>query len=45
MWEMMTAHLLPNNENIKKGEDDSFALVGRFTNDHVSNCIFESIIV
>ncbi|KAB2600689.1 proline iminopeptidase [Pyrus ussuriensis x Pyrus communis] len=26
MWEMMTAHLLPNNENIKRGEDDKFSL-------------------
>ncbi|ONH92132.1 hypothetical protein PRUPE_8G157100 [Prunus persica] len=26
MWEMMTAHLFPNNDNIKKGEDDKFSL-------------------
>ncbi|ESR35926.1 hypothetical protein CICLE_v10030436mg [Citrus x clementina] len=26
-WEMMTAHLLPNEENIKRGEDDIFSLV------------------
>ncbi|KAB2604645.1 proline iminopeptidase [Pyrus ussuriensis x Pyrus communis] len=26
MWEMMTAHLLPNNENIKKAEDNKFSL-------------------
>lgn len=26
-WEMMTAHLLPNEENIKKGDDDAFSLV------------------
>ncbi|KAJ4965610.1 hypothetical protein NE237_017459 [Protea cynaroides] len=25
-WEMMTAHLLPNEENIKKGNDDKFSL-------------------
>ncbi|XP_022984887.1 proline iminopeptidase [Cucurbita maxima] len=25
-WEMMTAHLLPNEENIKRGEDDKFSL-------------------
>uniref|UniRef100_A0A9I9DHI4 Proline iminopeptidase n=1 Tax=Cucumis melo TaxID=3656 RepID=A0A9I9DHI4_CUCME len=25
-WEMMTAHLLPNEENIKRGEDDNFSL-------------------
>ncbi|XP_010647982.1 proline iminopeptidase isoform X2 [Vitis vinifera] len=25
-WEMMTAHLLPNEENIKKGDDDKFSL-------------------
>ena len=25
---MMTAHLLPNEENIKKGDDDYFSLVG-----------------
>ncbi|KAB1208302.1 Proline iminopeptidase [Morella rubra] len=25
-WEMMTAHLLPNEENIKKGDDDNFSL-------------------
>lgn len=34
MWEMMTAHLLPNNENIKRGEDDSFSLVGWFNNEY-----------
>ncbi|KAG4945473.1 hypothetical protein JHK87_041480 [Glycine soja] len=28
-WEMMTAHLLPNEENIKKGDDDYFSL-GRY---------------
>ncbi|KAL5231198.1 hypothetical protein ABZP36_029974 [Zizania latifolia] len=26
MWEMMTAHLIQNNENIKRGEDDKFSL-------------------
>ncbi|XP_059649190.1 uncharacterized protein LOC132295108 isoform X2 [Cornus florida] len=26
-WEMMTAHLLPNEENIKKGDDDKFSLL------------------
>ncbi|XP_021814533.1 proline iminopeptidase isoform X1 [Prunus avium] len=26
MWEMMTAHLFPNNDNIKRGEDDKFSL-------------------
>lgn len=26
-WEMETAHLLPNEENIKKGDDDVFSLV------------------
>ncbi|KAJ0971810.1 hypothetical protein J5N97_019769 [Dioscorea zingiberensis] len=25
-WELMTAHLIPNEENIKKGEDDRFNL-------------------
>ncbi|RWR77932.1 proline iminopeptidase-like protein isoform X1 [Cinnamomum micranthum f. kanehirae] len=25
-WEMMTAHLLPNDENIKKGDSDAFSL-------------------
>ncbi|GAA0173620.1 serine protease [Lithospermum erythrorhizon] len=25
-WEMMTAHLLPNEENIKKGDDGDFSL-------------------
>ncbi|KAJ0009886.1 hypothetical protein Pint_33560 [Pistacia integerrima] len=25
-WEMMTAHLLPNEDNIKKGDDDYFSL-------------------
>lgn len=25
-WEMMTAHLHPNDENIKKGDDDKFSL-------------------
>ncbi|XP_004250732.2 proline iminopeptidase [Solanum lycopersicum] len=25
-WEMMTSHLLPNEENIKKGDDDDFSL-------------------
>ncbi|KAK3193207.1 hypothetical protein Dsin_024517 [Dipteronia sinensis] len=25
-WEMMTAHLLPNEENIKRGDDDKFSL-------------------
>lgn len=25
-WEMMTAHLLPNEENIKRGDDDAFSL-------------------
>ncbi|KAF3792168.1 Proline iminopeptidase [Nymphaea thermarum] len=25
-WELMTAHLLPNEENIQKGDDDSFSL-------------------
>ncbi|KAF6136787.1 hypothetical protein GIB67_020109 [Kingdonia uniflora] len=29
-WEMMTAHLLPNEDNIKKGDDDKFALVSSF---------------
>ncbi|KAF8715808.1 hypothetical protein HU200_026760 [Digitaria exilis] len=26
MWEMMTAHLIQNNDNIKRGEDDKFSL-------------------
>lgn len=26
-WELMTAHLIPNEANIKKGEDDTFNLV------------------
>ena len=26
-WELMTAHLIQNEENVKKGEDDSFSLV------------------
>nr|BAK03239.1 predicted protein [Hordeum vulgare subsp. vulgare] len=26
MWEMMTAHLIQNHENIKRGEDDKFSL-------------------
>ncbi|KAF9665884.1 hypothetical protein SADUNF_Sadunf16G0171300 [Salix dunnii] len=25
-WEMMTVHLLPNEENIKRGDDDNFSL-------------------
>ncbi|XP_058189657.1 proline iminopeptidase [Rhododendron vialii] len=25
-WEMMTAHLIPNEEHIKKGDDDKFSL-------------------
>ncbi|KAK4708786.1 hypothetical protein R3W88_029711 [Solanum pinnatisectum] len=25
-WEMMTSHLLPNEENIKRGDDDDFSL-------------------
>ncbi|GMQ01281.1 hypothetical protein CsSME_00047975 [Camellia sinensis var. sinensis] len=25
-WELMTAHLLPNEDNIKKGDDDKFSL-------------------
>ncbi|EOX97279.1 Proline iminopeptidase isoform 2 [Theobroma cacao] len=25
-WEMMTAHLLPNDDNIKRGDDDNFSL-------------------
>ncbi|KAJ8452907.1 hypothetical protein Cgig2_014670 [Carnegiea gigantea] len=25
-WEMMTAHLIPNEENIKRGDDDNFSL-------------------
>nr|GMC85522.1 proline iminopeptidase [Ipomoea batatas] len=25
-WEMMTAHLLPNEENVKRGDDDNFSL-------------------
>lgn len=25
-WEMMTAHLIPNEENIKRGDDDQFSL-------------------
>ncbi|EPS69083.1 proline iminopeptidase, partial [Genlisea aurea] len=25
-WEMMTAHLLPNNDSIKRGDDDEFCL-------------------
>ncbi|XP_017971953.1 PREDICTED: proline iminopeptidase isoform X2 [Theobroma cacao] len=28
-WEMMTAHLLPNDDNIKRGDDDNFSL-GRY---------------
>uniref|UniRef100_R7WEX8 Proline iminopeptidase n=1 Tax=Aegilops tauschii TaxID=37682 RepID=R7WEX8_AEGTA len=30
-WEMMTAHLLQNHENIKRGEDDKFSLASSFT--------------
>ncbi|KAF0925231.1 hypothetical protein E2562_015641 [Oryza meyeriana var. granulata] len=26
MWEMMTAHLIQNHENIRRGEDDKFSL-------------------
>lgn len=26
-WELTTAHLIPNEENIRKGADDNFALV------------------
>ncbi|CAL4894326.1 unnamed protein product [Urochloa decumbens] len=26
MWEMMTAHLIQNNDNVKRGEDDKFSL-------------------
>ncbi|XP_074275838.1 proline iminopeptidase isoform X1 [Silene latifolia] len=25
-WEMMTAHMMPNEENIKRGDDDKFSL-------------------
>uniref|UniRef100_A0A803MC62 Proline iminopeptidase n=1 Tax=Chenopodium quinoa TaxID=63459 RepID=A0A803MC62_CHEQI len=28
-WEMMTAHLIPNEDNIKRGDDDDFSL-GRY---------------
>lgn len=27
-WEMMTAHLIPNEDNVKRGDDDYFSLVG-----------------
>ncbi|KAB2636142.1 proline iminopeptidase [Pyrus ussuriensis x Pyrus communis] len=41
MWEMMTAHLLPNNENIKKGEDDKFSLAfARIENHYFVNTGF-----
>lgn len=26
-WELMTAHLIQNEENVKRGEDDGFSLV------------------
>ncbi|MFS7979353.1 putative prolyl aminopeptidase [Helianthus anomalus] len=29
-WEMMTAHLIPNDETIKKGDSDEFSLVFSF---------------
>jgi len=29
-WEMMTAHLIPNEENIKRGDDDNFSLVSLY---------------
>ena len=31
MWEMMTAHLIQNNDNIKRGEDDKFSLASPLT--------------
>lgn len=27
MWEMKTAHLIPNEDTIKRGENDDFSLV------------------
>ncbi|WVZ99231.1 hypothetical protein U9M48_044560 [Paspalum notatum var. saurae] len=30
-WEMMTAHLIQNNDNIKRGEDDKFSLASPLT--------------
>lgn len=30
MWEMKTAHLIPNEETIKRGENDEFSLVSYF---------------
>ncbi|AQK87577.1 Proline iminopeptidase [Zea mays] len=31
MWEMMTAQLIQNNDNIKRGEDDEFSLASPLT--------------
>lgn len=30
---MMTAHLVPNEENIKKGDDDVFSLVSQYNDE------------
>jgi proline iminopeptidase len=38
MWEMMTAHLIQNHENIKRGEDDKFSLVSPFLLHHFLRC-------
>ncbi|KAG8068040.1 hypothetical protein GUJ93_ZPchr0005g14445 [Zizania palustris] len=38
MWEMMTVHLIQNNENIKRGEDDKFSLAfARIENHYFGN--------
>ncbi|XP_047256101.1 proline iminopeptidase-like [Capsicum annuum] len=39
-WEMMTAHLLPNKENIKRGYDDHFSLVRSYTFSRIENHYF-----
>ncbi|KAE8817575.1 Proline iminopeptidase [Hordeum vulgare] len=40
MWEMMTAHLIQNHENIKRGEDDKFSLASTFTSIKIENHYF-----
>ncbi|KAI9090912.1 hypothetical protein K1719_028397 [Acacia pycnantha] len=40
-WEMMTAHLIPNDDNIKKGDDDYFSLAfARIENHYFVNKAF-----
>ncbi|KAJ6818782.1 proline iminopeptidase [Iris pallida] len=34
-WELMTANLIQNEANIKRGEDDSFSLVSFFANHYI----------